>query len=169
MIILRHAKAMKRADFDGKDDADRPLSGRGRGEAKRLVDVLDAFGIERIHSSPSKRCTSTVSRFAKVTGVAVAAEHVLSEAGHLADPESTTARVMDIVAQPEPTVVCTHRPVLPTVVNALSSALGLAPTAIHDDPNWDSRLPPGAMIVIHREWTEVGPRAFAVEQHHLPR
>jgi 8-oxo-dGTP diphosphatase len=169
LIILRHAKAMKRADFDGKDDADRPLSGRGRGEAKRLVDVLDAFGIERIHSSPSKRCTSTVSRFAKVTGVAVAAEHVLSEAGHLADPESTTARVMDIVAQPEPTVVCTHRPVLPTVVNALSSALGLAPTAIHDDPNWDSRLPPGAMIVIHREWTEVGPRAFAVEQHHLPR
>jgi len=141
-VILRHGKAMRRADFDGKDDADRPLSGRGRGEAKRLVEVLDSYAIERIHSSPFKRCHATVARYAKSIG---------------ADIHS------------EPTVLCTHRPVLPTVISAITECLGLPPAAVRDDAHWDSRLPPGGMIVIHREWTDAGPRAFSIEQHHLPR
>ena len=169
LIILRHAKAMKRADFDGDDDAHRPLSGRGRGEAKRLVDVLDAFGIQRVHSSPFKRCVSTVSRYAKSIDSNISHEDWLSESGHTKNPDAAAERVLELLSYKEPTVVCTHRPVLPTVVSTLSNALGLAPTTIHDDPQWDSRLPPGAMIVIHREWTSTGPRAFAVEQHHLPR
>ena len=157
LIILRHAKAMKRGDFDG-DDADRPLSGRGRGEAKTLVDILDAYGIERVHSSPFRRCISTVSRFAKMIDAEIHHEPALSESGHESDPGATAARVL-----------CTHRPVLPTVIDSLARSLGLAQTAIHDDPSWDSRLAPGAMIVVHREWTDAGPRALAVEQHQLPR
>lgn len=168
-IVLRHAKAMRRADFDGADDADRPLSGRGRGEAKHLVEVLDAYGIEAVHSSPFKRCQSTVTRFAKSIGVGIAFEPTLSELGHATDPRVSARRVVELLNFTEPIVVCTHRPVLPTVITALAEALGLPPTSINEDPNWDARLPPGGMIVIHREWTEDGPRAFAVEQHHLPR
>jgi len=169
LIILRHAKAMKRSDFDGGDDADRPLSGRGRGEAKTLVDILDAYGIERVHSSPFKRCISTVSRFAKTIDAEIHHEPALSESGHESDPEATAARVGELLDSPAPTVLCTHRPVLPTVIDSLARSLGLAVTAIHDDPSWDSRLAPGAMIVVHREWTDAGPRALAVEQHQLPR
>jgi 8-oxo-dGTP diphosphatase len=169
LIILRHAKAMKRGDFDGDDDAHRPLSGRGRGEAKRLVDVLDAYGIQHVHSSPFKRCLSTISRFAKSIDVDIHEEPWLSESGHAKNPDATTDRVQELLESAEPLVLCTHRPVLPTVVSSLSIALGLPPTTVRDDPNWDPRLPPGAMIVIHREWTTSGPRAFAVEQHHLPR
>ena len=91
LIILRHAKAMKRGDFDG-DDADRPLSGRGRGEAKTLVDILDAYGIERVHSSPFRRCISTVSRFAKMIDAEIHHEPALSESGHESDPGATAAR-----------------------------------------------------------------------------
>ena len=168
LIILRHAKAMKRGDFDG-DDADRPLSGRGRGEAKTLVDILDAYGIERVHSSPFKRCISTVSRFAKTIDAEIHHEPALSESGHESDPDATAARVRELLDSPAPTVLCTHRPVLPTVIDSLARSLELAVTAIHDDPSWDSRLAPGAMIVVHREWTDAGPRALTVEQHQLPR
>jgi 8-oxo-dGTP diphosphatase len=169
LIVLRHAKAMKRADFDGDDDADRPLSGRGRGEAKRLTDVLDAYGIERVYSSPFKRCLSTVNRYAKSIGVDVQLEAAVSESGHASDPSVTEKRVSELLVDPAPMVICTHRPVLPTVLSALASGLNLAPEDTKDDPQWDTRLPPGGMVIIHREWTPDGPRAYAVEQHQLPR
>ncbi len=169
LIILRHAKAIRRGDFDGGDDADRPLSGRGRGEAKTLVNILDAYGIERVYSSPFKRCISTVSRFAKTIDTKIHLEPALGESGHESDPEATAARVRELLDSPAPTVLCTHRPVLPTVISSLGRSLGLTETAIHDDLSWDSRLAPGAMIVVHRERTDAGPRALAVEQHQLPR
>ena len=169
LIILRHAKAIKRGDFDGGDDADRPLSGRGRGEAKTLVNILDAYGIERVYSSPFKRCISTVSRFAKTIDTKIHLAPALGESGHESDPEATAARVRELLDSPAPTVLCTHRPVLPTVISSLGRSLGLTETAIHDDLSWDSRLAPGAMIVVHRERTDAGPRALAVEQHQLAR
>lgn len=169
LIILRHAKAMRRADFDGTVDSERPLSGRGRGESKRLVDALDAYGITSVHSSSYKRCVSTVNRFAKMLGTDVHLEDCMSEGGHADDPSATAQRSVELLHQREAAVLCTHRPVLPAVLAAISKELGLAPTTVQDDPNWDARLPPGGMIVIHREWTPAGPRAFAVEQHHLPR
>lgn len=169
LIVLRHAKAMKRADFDGDDDADRPLSGRGRGEAKRLTDVLDAYGIERVHSSPFKRCLSTVNRYAKAIGVDVELEPSISEFGHAADPVATGRRITELLNEQPPIVICTHRPVMPTVFSALAAGLDLAPATIKDDPLWDTRLAPGGMMIIHREWTADGPRAFAVEQHQLPK
>ena len=169
LIILRHAKAIRRGDFDGGDDADRPLSGRGRGEAKTLVNILDAYGIERVYSSPFKRCISTVSRFAKTIDTKIHLEPALGESGHESDPEATAARVRELLDSPAPTVLCTHRPVLPTVMSSLGRPLGLTETAIHDALSWGSRLAPGAMIVVHRERTDAGPRALAVEQHQLAR
>jgi 8-oxo-dGTP pyrophosphatase MutT (NUDIX family)/phosphohistidine phosphatase SixA len=169
LMILRHAKAMKRADFDGPDDAERPLSGRGRSEAKQLTEVLDAYGIEQVHSSPFKRCVSTVNRYARSIGVEVQLDSALSEFGHSSDPSATEQCVRDLLQEPVPMVICTHRPVLPSVVSALAGALDLAPSSIVEDPNWDTRLAPGGMLVIHREWTAQGPRAYAVEQHQLPR
>lgn len=169
LIILRHAKAMKRSDYEGSDDAERPLSGRGRGEAKRLADALDAYGIEQVHSSPFKRCVSTVNRYAKAIGVDVQLEPSLSETGHANDPNSTQRRITELLHVQAPTVICTHRPVLPSVLSALAAGVGLEPADIHDEPLWDARLAPGAMLILHREWTPHGPRAYAVEQHAFPR
>lgn len=169
LIILRHAKAMRRADFDGSDDADRPLSGRGRSEAKQLADVLDAFGIQDIHSSPFKRCMSSVTRYAKATGSEIVGEPSLCEFDHDSDPSATERRILELLLQPTATVVCTHRPVLPTVFTALAEALGLPRSVVGEDPDWDARMPPGGMLILHREWTTSGPRLFAVEQLQLPR
>lgn len=169
LIVLRHAKAMRRADFDGGDDAERPLSGRGRSEAKQLAEVLDAFGIQGIHSSPFKRCMSSVARYAKATGIHVVGEPSLTEFDHESDPSAAARRIVELLHQPTPMVVCTHRPVLPTVFAALAEALGLPPSVVGEDPDWDARLAPGAMLILHREWTARGPRLFAVEQLQLPR
>lgn len=169
LIVLRHAKAMRRADFDGRDDAERPLSGRGRSEAKQLAEVLDAFGIQDIHSSPFKRCMSSVARYAKAAGIDVVSEPTLGEFDHESDPSAAARRIVELLHQPTATVVCTHRPVMPTVFAALAGALGLPPSVVGEDPDWDARLAPGGMLVLHREWTEDGPRLFSVEQHQLPR
>lgn len=169
LIILRHAKAMKRADFQGDSDADRPLSGRGRGEAKRLADVLDAYGIESVYSSPFKRCLSTVNRYAKSIGTEVHLEPAVSESGHATDPALTEQRITELLHDPAPTVICTHRPVLPTAFSALAEGLGLKPSALKEDEQWDTRLAPGGMVIVHREWTAQGPLAYSVEQHQLPR
>ena len=169
LIVLRHAKAMKRADYDGKSDADRPLSGRGRSEAKLLAEVLDAYGITTLYSSPFKRCLSTGSRYAKSIDADVELEPAVSDFEHASDPTRTESRIRELVDVREPLVICTHRPVMPTVVSALAAGLGLEPAALKDEPEWDTRLAPGGMLVIHREWTADGPRAYAVEQHELPR
>ncbi|MCM3523284.1 transcription-repair coupling factor, partial [Curtobacterium sp. P97] len=42
LVLVRHASAGERADFDGPDDL-RPLDGRGRAQADRLAQVLTAF------------------------------------------------------------------------------------------------------------------------------
>ena len=68
LVILRHAKALKRSDYDGSIDAHRPLSGKGRSQAKTLVPLLEAYGITAVHTSDSTRCTQTVKHFAKTLG-----------------------------------------------------------------------------------------------------
>jgi 8-oxo-dGTP diphosphatase len=57
------------------------------------------------------------------------------------------ALVQRVLADAEPTVICTHRPVLPLVYDAL----GLR----------DPHLEPGEMLVVHHRRGEV----VAVEQH----
>jgi 8-oxo-dGTP diphosphatase len=60
VVLLRHASAGKRSDWDG-DDRLRPLDERGRAQAEALRDVLLARGVTRVLSSPYVRCTETVA------------------------------------------------------------------------------------------------------------
>lgn len=163
-ILLRHTQAMKRADFKGSDDADRPLSGRGRSQSKALVPILDAFGITRVHASDTKRCFDTVRRFAKSIDTRVEREPALTEAGHGKHPNRAARRIAELARTPEPIVVCSHRPVLPDLVAALHEQLGWA----IDADTWDPKLPPGGFIVVHRTFAENGEiSAVAVERHTL--
>ena len=141
-VVLRHAKAIKRSAFTGNDDDDRPLSGRGRGEAKALAPLLEAFGVRSIHSSSAKRCTATVRPFARRIDVETVLEPALTE--H-ADAAVAARRIVELYARNEPTVVVSHRPVLPTLLDALA-----AHTGVPEDERWDPRLSPAAFVVIHR-------------------
>lgn len=167
-ILLRHTQALKRAQFDGKDDAERPLSGKGRSQAKDLVPILDAYGVEDVRSSPSRRCHQTVNKFAKGLGIGVAHEDAITEEAHREDPEAADARITQLAGDPRPMVVCSHRPVLATIVPAAARALGVS----LDNDRWqeelDPKLPPGGFIVFHREQSPDGTlRVIEVERHEL--
>lgn len=165
LVILRHASAVKRSDFKGKVDAERPLSGRGRSQAKRLIPLLDAYGLSEIITSDATRCVQTVRKFAKSIDAMVTRDHALSEEGHQQDPAQAAQCIAELVHRPVPTVVCTHRPLLPTVLDAVATALGAAT----DDPAWDPRLRPGGCLVVHRSFGADGTaRLQALERHEVP-
>jgi 8-oxo-dGTP pyrophosphatase MutT (NUDIX family)/phosphohistidine phosphatase SixA len=144
LVVLRHGKARKRRSWS-KDDRLRPLNGVGRLQAEQLVPVLSAYGVTRVLSSSSRRCWSTVSPFADVLGLDLKVTRDLSEED--ASPKGVERRVHRLLAKGEPAVLCTHKPVLPLVFEAL----GLR----------DVRLRPGAMLVVHHRGGEV----VAVEVH----
>ncbi len=168
LVVLRHTQAMKRADFKGAVDAERPLTGKGRSQSKLLIPLLDAFGIQQVHASSSRRCTETVRRFAAHLEVDVAAEPELSEEAHHRDPLAAARRAASLARDPAATVLCSHRPVLPTLLEAIGHELGID----DDDPAtaraWDHRLPPGGFIVVHRHFADDGTvQVVGVERHTL--
>jgi 8-oxo-dGTP diphosphatase len=168
LVILRHTQAMKRAQFDGKHDADRPLTGKGRSQSRSLIPLLDAFGVTTIHASSARRCTETVKKLAKHLGTDVNEEPLLTEEGHENDPRDAAARAIELAMAPQPLVLCTHRPVLPTLLDSMAVALGVS----LEDPRWsrawDPQLPPGGFIVVHRAFSDDGQvRVVGLEAHNL--
>lgn len=165
LVILRHTQAVKRSQFDGPDDMDRPLTGKGRSQAKSLVGLIDAFGIERVHASTARRCQQTVTKLARHLQTSIVPEPALTEEAHRDDPQASALCAAGLARAPEPLVVCTHRPVLPTVLDAVAQALSLDPEDARWRRAWSPKLPPGGVIVVHRVFGEDGPRVAAIEAH----
>lgn len=166
LIILRHTQALKRNAFDGDADIDRPLTGKGRTQARELVAILDAYGPLEIHTSSAKRCYDTVKKLAKHLGAAAEREDALTEEGFRTSPEAAAERAAEIASIDTPVLLCSHRPVIPTILEAVARELGLRAKDL--DGSWDDKLPPGAFMVIHRRVTPKGRmRVVAVERHHL--
>ena len=119
------------------------MTADGAQHAVRLVDVLDAFDIRKVYSSDSLRCLDTVRPFAHQAHATVAHEPLLSEEGFASSPTAALKRLDQILGDGAPAVVCTHRPVLPTVVAHVAQRLGLSASP-------KSNLAPGAALVFHR-------------------
>ncbi len=164
LIILRHTQAVKRSDFKGKHDYERPISGKGRSQAKALAPLLDAYGITAVHSSDSERCMQSVKRYAKSINVPVIPEPSLSEERFLENPKKVASRIRDLLSQHQAMVVCSHRPVMPGILSALAESVG----GDASRPQWDPKLAPGSFIVLHRAFAPDGtPRIVSMERHHL--
>ena len=119
VVILRHAESRSRSTWHGPDEA-RPLLAEGKRQAERVAAVLEAYGISRIVTSTSTRCRQSVEPYAARVGVSIEASQALSEEG--ADAEQIGALMQSLVhdlPSSGPTVVCSHRPVLPAVLSAL--------------------------------------------------
>ena len=150
LVVLRHAKARSREKWhagEDRDDRKRPLHERGEGQAERLVPVLRAYGVERVLSSSSRRCWSTVAPYADAAGLDLEVTRDLSEQD--ATPRAVSRHVQGLLERPQPAVLCTHRPVLPLVYDALGVV--------------DPGLEPGAMLVVHHRKG----RIVGVEHHQV--
>ena len=143
LIILRHTDAMRRSDYSGAVDAERPLTSSGMAAAHRVSRVLEAFGVRKVYSSDSLRCLDTVRPFAHATHAAIAREPLLSEEGFSSSPTAALKRVDQILGDPAPAVICTHRPVLPELLEHVAGRLGLSQVP-------DTSLATGEAVVFHR-------------------
>ncbi|GAB2450859.1 NUDIX hydrolase [Nocardioides hungaricus] len=133
VVILRHGDARSRKAWRRQDDRLRPLLQAGRQQAQRVIPVLAAYGVTRIVSSSSTRCVETVAPYADTTGWKLELEDYLSEED--ATAAGVVALVDELVNADEGAVLCSHRPVLPTIFDAL----GLP----------DPGLEPGGLLVAH--------------------
>ncbi len=124
VLLVRHAKAGKREEWDG-DDALRPLTAAGWRQAEALRALLPLFGAQRVYSPPPLRCRQTVEGLAEDLGAPVFEEPLLSEVGYAADPTGALGRLIEIAAGPGPAVVCSQGGVIPDLVKQLTSASGL--------------------------------------------
>ena len=118
LLVTRHAHAGDRSKWKGKKDARRPLSKKGRRQAKGLVDLLRPFAIDRVLSSPATRCTETVAGVADERRLRVEESKSLWE-------EAGRKRVAKLVDRSRigTTLLSTHGPI---VVKILEQLLGAA-------------------------------------------
>ena len=135
LVLLRHAQAVKRKHWSGKDSL-RPLAEEGTATAERLVGVLAALGVDRVLSSDAERCAATVAPYAAATGRSVELQPEISERGFDDDPTALHGLAGRAWRPGRITVVCSHRPVLPAVARELGLDVG--------------KFVPGAFVVAHR-------------------
>jgi 8-oxo-dGTP diphosphatase len=147
LIVLRHGSARARKSWR-RDDRLRPLLRAGELQAQRLVPLLAAYDATRIVTSSSTRCLQTVAPYADTTGWPVEEQAGLSEED--ATPASVLEIVDDLLHAGEGAVLCSHRPVLPAVFDALG---------VSEVP-----LDPGGMLVVHHRKGKV----VATEPHLAP-
>jgi len=162
LVIARHGTARRRADWKGTE-LDRPLTPVGERQAHALVPVLSTFGVARVVTSAWARCLSTVAPYARAAQVSAEVLPVLTEAEHSTSPARVAAEVLRLLELTGDAVLCTHRPVLPTVVDVLAQH---ARRSVADAlPATDPFLHPAQVLVAHVAQTPKGPRVVATETH----
>ena len=165
VVVVRHGRARSRASW-GKEEGTRPLTDVGRLQAKALVPVLSAFGVAEIATSPWLRCCATVDPYATAAGIDPVRHEPLTEAQHEESPEKTADVVAGVLRSGADIALCTHRPVLPTVLEVVGAH---APGRVRAQlPTENPYLRPGQVLVCHVARAgdvEDGVRVEAVELH----
>jgi len=121
VLLVRHARAGKRWDWEG-DDRLRPLDKKGRRQARGLVELLDAYPVDRILSSPYVRCVQSVEPLSEALGIRLEQSIELAEGQERAD----VLRLLEGSDAGCP-VLCTHGDV---VVEVLGEVLRKGETQV---------------------------------------
>lgn len=132
VLLVRHAEAGGRGDWDGPDDR-RPLAARGLRQATHLRKLLPLFGAATVHAAPPLRCAETVTGVATDLDVAVTREPLLSEEGYWDDPAAGVRRLREIAGGAKPgaaAVVCSQGGAIPHLVAILAAESGLSLPAV---------------------------------------
>ena len=146
LILLRHAQAVTRDEWQGEDD-DRPLDSYGQNQAKRLLAMYQVFNLEQIHSSDAVRCYDTVVAIAKGLNIKLEVTGKLSESTFKKDKEKAFDYAKDLMKLNESVLLCSHNPILPKMLNKLTKK-----SEVDAD---EGKLLPADGWVIHRIGKEV--------------
>jgi phosphohistidine phosphatase SixA/8-oxo-dGTP pyrophosphatase MutT (NUDIX family) len=115
LYVIRHAKAGIRAAWSGPDE-ERPLTRRGRKQARRLVERFQGLDIQRILSSPFVRCMQTVEPLAEARGLPVEVATELREGACVDELVRGLSTFGD-----RPTVVCGHGTEIRSMIDRLEA------------------------------------------------
>ena len=118
LVLLRHAKALKRDLLDG-DDGDRPLEHVGQIQAAKIPGIYAPYAIEKIYSSDAIRCVQTIEAMAAEYGITPIYSSEISEFGFEKDSERALDYALSVMLSDKPSVMCSHNPVLPKLVKKL--------------------------------------------------
>ncbi|QAY64235.1 NUDIX hydrolase [Xylanimonas allomyrinae] len=161
VVIARHGRALPRAAWHG-EELGRPLTPIGYAHAAALVPVLASYGVSRVVSSRWERCAATVAPYVKAAELRPWYSEHLTETQHEQSPARVARTVRQLLETPRSSVLCTHRPVLPTVLDVLGQH---SRRSVADQlPPQDPFLEPGELLVAHVTHTPKGPRVVAVER-----
>lgn len=115
IYLVRHAHAGSKSSWGGHDRA-RPLSKRGRRQADGIADLLAGAPIDRLLSSPARRCVETLEPLAERLGIAVEGDPRLEEGARPTDALSLADELRDSGAH---VVVCSHGDVIPDLLRSV--------------------------------------------------
>ncbi|CAB4551602.1 MAG: NUDIX domain-containing protein [Actinobacteria bacterium] len=159
LILLRHAKATPRSEWNGAE-AKRPLLAEGKQQAKRLVGLLTCYGPKRLITSPWTRCEQTVAPYAKATNKKVIQRSQLTELSSTLSPRKTINAVEAVFESTKSALICSHRPALPTITKTLATR---ATAEIKDQLLGATSLEPGELVVL-RLTISPKPKFVAIER-----
>ena len=114
LLLVRHAQARPRKEWDGEDRV-RPLSPHGLRQAEGLVAIMGNFAPRsRVLSSPSLRCLQTVG------ALALALRLTVERTDDLREGQSSAAVSLVRALAGQEAVVCTHGDVIAEILVALA-------------------------------------------------
>lgn len=144
LIVVRHAKAKPRSSWS-RAEGDRPLAATGRRQAGAVCRLLHAWQPVRVVSSPWVRCVQTISQYVTRQEAKLKLVDSLTEHKAARKPDKARAAVVKLFDKRNPVAVCTHRPVLPLVLDVLKARMpGDLATGL---PTKDPYLAPGEAII----------------------
>ena len=162
-IVLRHAKATPRSDWN-QEDGKRPLLALGKKQAVSLIPLLSAFPIKRVVTSPYVRCFTTVQPYSIKRNRTIIQRSQLSELGNNQGPQRTEKIVRDLIEDGLATLLCAHRPSLPNILNVVSQFAAIDQV---EAIKAAKALKPGHLMVAHINYSNQAgvPKVVAVETY----
>jgi 8-oxo-dGTP diphosphatase len=146
LVLLRHAKAIKREDWDG-DDGDRPLGNIGQLQAKRLLSKYLPYAIKEVHSSDAMRCIETIEPMTRALQMHPIFSTDLSEYRFAKDKEVALDYAQDLMLRNQSAIICSHNPILPKVLKKLIGKKNFK--------ELDQKLEPAEAWVLHHRDGEI--------------
>jgi len=146
LIMLRHAKALAREEWQGEDE-DRPLQQLGQQQARRALSIYQVYGLTQIHTSDAVRCHDTVDQMAKALDIPLTITNKVSEYTWKKNKEKAIDYAKDLIKVNEPVILCSHNPVLPRMMEKLTKKIDF------DYPS--NKLEPGEAWVLHHDKKDV--------------
>lgn len=144
VLIVRHAKAKPRGKWT-RAEGERPLAATGRRQAQAVSRMLEAWQPMHVASSPWMRCVQTITPYAALHAMKLKTIKALTEHGATRKPERARKAVQKLFDKYRSQIICTHRPVLPFVLEVL--ARNSTPELAKALPDQDPYLDPGSLIV----------------------